>query len=36
MGDYKVVNDLIKIIWIKAQLDNFLTYMLKEKNIEIH
>jgi hypothetical protein len=29
-----MVNELIKIMWIKNQLYDFLTYMLKEKNIK--
>jgi hypothetical protein len=33
---YKVINELIKIVWIEAQLNNFLTCMWKGKNIEIH
>jgi hypothetical protein len=36
MKDYKVVNEIINNMWIKAQLDNFLIDMLKGKKIEIH
>jgi hypothetical protein len=27
-----MVNQLIKIMWMKAQIYNFLTYMLRRKN----
>jgi hypothetical protein len=36
MEDYKVDNELINSMWINPQLNNLLTYMLREKNIEIH
>jgi hypothetical protein len=31
IGVYKVINEPIKIIWIKAQLNNFLTYIWRKK-----
>jgi hypothetical protein len=34
MGDYKVVDELINIIWIKTQLDYFLTYMWRKKKLK--
>jgi hypothetical protein len=33
MGDYGLVNELIKFIWQYTHLDIFLTYILQEKKI---
>jgi hypothetical protein len=33
MGDYGLVNELIKFIWKYTHLDIFLTYILQGKNI---
>jgi len=31
VGDYKVINGIIKSMWINLHLDNFLTCMLRKK-----
>jgi len=35
MGDYGLVNELIKFIWKYTHLDIFLTYILPKKKLSI-
>jgi hypothetical protein len=35
MGDYGLINELIKFIWKYAHLDTFLTYILQGKKSSI-